>query len=265
MKIFLSADIEGVTGTTHWDETEKGKADYDEFREQMTAEVAAACRGAIEAGATEIWVKDAHDSARNLIASRLPQAVKLVRGWSGHPYLMMDSLDATFAAVMMLGYHSPAGSPASPLSHTMTGSTVSVKINDRFASEFLINAYTSGLVKVPVVFVTGDIGLCDEARTLIPAIRSVAVKQGIGNATINIHPQLAVDEIRKGAYQALKGDPAQCQVPVPKKFQVEIQYKDHAKAYGSSFFPGARLKDATTIQYDSEDYFAVLTFLGFVL
>ena len=205
------------------------------------------------------------NSARNLIAARLPQAVKLVRGWSGHPYMMMDSLDASFAAVMMVGYHSPAGSAASPLSHTMTDSAVSVKINEQFASEFLINAYTAGLVKVPVAFVTGDIGLCDEARALIPAIRSVAVKQGIGNATINIHPHLALNEIRKGTYQALKGDPAQCQVPLPEKFQVEIQYKDHTQAYASSFFPGARLKDAATIQYDSEDYFAVLSFLKFVL
>ena len=265
MKVFLSADIEGVTGATHWDETEKSKADYDEFREQMTAEVAAACEGAIEAGASEVWVKDAHDLARNLIAARLPQAVRLVRGWSGHPYLMMDTLDETFTAAMMLGYHSGAGSSANPLSHTMTGSTVSVKINDTYASEFLINAYTCGLVKVPVVFVTGDAGLCDQARALIPAIGSVAVKQGLGNATINIHPELAVDEIRRGAYLAVKEGSSLCQVPLPGKFQVEVQYKNHTKAYGNSFFPGARLKDATTIQFESEDYFAVLNFFGFVL
>lgn len=265
MKVFLSADIEGITGTTHWDETEKSKTDYEEFRQQMTAEVAAACEGAIEAGATEIWVKDAHDSARNLIAARLPQAVRLVRGWSGHPFMMMDCLDATFGAVMMVGYHSRAGSPASPLSHTMTGSAVSVKINEHFVSEFLINSYTAGLVKVPVVFVSGDAGLCDEARALIPAIGSVAVKQGIGNATINIHPQRAVDEIRKAAFRAIKEGPANCQVALPDHFMIEIQYKDHAKAYGNSFFPGARLKDATTVQFESPDYFAVLTFLGYGL
>ena len=265
MKVFLSADIEGVTGTTHWDETEKGKADYDEFREQMTAEVAAACEGAMEAGATEIWVKDAHDSARNLIAARLPQTVKLVRGWSGHPFMMMDRLDASFAAAMMMGYHSPAGSPANPLSHTMTGRAFSIKINGRSASEFLINAYSAGLVKVPVVLVTGDAGLCDEARALIPAIRSVAVKQGAGKATINIHPRLAVEEIHRKAYQAVKDGPGLCQVPLPGKFEVEIQYKDHALAYANSFYPGASLADATTIRYESEDYMAALSMIHYVL
>jgi D-amino peptidase len=73
MKIYISADIEGVTGTTHWDETDRKNLDFKEFQEQMTAEVVASCEGALEAGASEIWVKDAHDTARNIIASKLPR------------------------------------------------------------------------------------------------------------------------------------------------------------------------------------------------
>ena len=68
MKIYISADIEGVCGTTHWDECEADKTDYSEFKKQMTKEVAAACSGAIAAGAKEIVVQDAHASARNIIA-----------------------------------------------------------------------------------------------------------------------------------------------------------------------------------------------------
>ncbi len=63
MKIYITADIEGITGAAHWDETDKKNADYGEFREQMTAEVAAACEGALNAGAAEVWVKDAHWTA----------------------------------------------------------------------------------------------------------------------------------------------------------------------------------------------------------
>jgi len=138
LKIYISADIEGVTGTTDWDETEKGEPAYAEFREQMTAEVAAACEGALDAGATEIWVKDAHDSARNLIAAKLPQEVKLVRGWSGHPFSMVGGLDETFQAAMMIGYHAPAASDANPLAHTMNRGITSLKINDQLASEFML-------------------------------------------------------------------------------------------------------------------------------
>src|SRR5512136_2281103 len=136
MKIYISADIEGVTGVTHWDETDLGKAESSLFREQMTAEVAAACEGALQAGATEIWVKDAHDSARNIIASRLPHEARLIRGWSGHPFIMVEELDATFQSLILVGYHSRMGSGGNPLSHTMSGNVTWLKINDQFASEF---------------------------------------------------------------------------------------------------------------------------------
>lgn len=96
MKIYVTADIEGVTGATHWDETDQKNAYYAQLREQMTAEVAAACEGALSAGATEIWVKDAHGWARNIIPAELPREVQLVREWSGHPFAMMQELDETF-------------------------------------------------------------------------------------------------------------------------------------------------------------------------
>jgi D-amino peptidase len=264
MKIYISADVEGITGTTHWEETEKSKADYAEFREQMTAEVAAACEGALAAGAKEIWVKDAHDSARNIIASRLPHEARLIRGWSGHPYMMMEGLDSTFDAVLMIGYHSRAGSSANPLAHTMSGSDLYVRINERYAAEFLINAYTAGLENVPVGLVSGDAGLCEDATAFIPSLTGVAVKQGLGDSTINLHPQVAIEKIRAGAQQALQGDLSRCRVQMPGHFKVQISYKSHIKAYNMSFFPGACLQDENTILYEADHYFDVLRLFAFV-
>ena len=51
MRVFISADIEGCAFTTVWDETRKDQKDYSAAARQMTAEVAAACEGAIRAGA----------------------------------------------------------------------------------------------------------------------------------------------------------------------------------------------------------------------
>src|SRR3546814_17699783 len=85
MKIYISADIEGVDGITNWNEAEKNHPDYPEFRERMTEEVVAACEGAIAAGATEILIKDAHGSGRTILAERLPDCARLVRAWSGQP------------------------------------------------------------------------------------------------------------------------------------------------------------------------------------
>ena len=106
MKIYISADMEGITGVCHWDEVDHDKPSYSYFQEQMSREVAAACEGAILAGANEIFVKDAHYSARNIIPSYLPKNVKIIRGWSGHPSSMVQELNSKFDALLMVGYHS---------------------------------------------------------------------------------------------------------------------------------------------------------------
>ena len=166
--------------------------------------------------------------------------------------------------MMMIGYHSRAGSDTNPLAHTISGSPSHIKINDDYASEFLLHVYAAALVRVPVVFLSGDAGLCSEAESLIPGVGTVAVKQGIGNATISIHPHLALEKIRQGAQKALEDDAASC-IEMPDRFSVEIRYKDHAKAYQSSFYPGASLKEPHTIQYETDDYFEVLRLLSFVI
>src|SRR5262245_14222841 len=120
MKIFISADIEGIAGITSWQEADPNSAQYRPYQERMTEEVKAACLGALDAGAKEIWVRDAHWYARNLLHERLPREVRLVRGWSRHPYMMVQEIDPSFDAVAFVGYHSRGGSGANPLAHTLT-------------------------------------------------------------------------------------------------------------------------------------------------
>ena len=111
MKVYLSADIEGTAGITTWPEAEMHDPNYPEHREKMTREVLAACDGAIAAGAKDILIKDAHDTGRNILQADLPECARLIRGWSGHPFSMVQELDATFDAAMLLGYQrmAPAG------------------------------------------------------------------------------------------------------------------------------------------------------------
>ncbi len=264
MKVYISADIEGVTGVTDWDETEL-KGDSQVAREQMTAEVAAACAGALEAGATEIWVKDSHDTGRNLIAANLPPEARLIRGWSEDPFLTLQELDETFHAVLLIGYHSRAGAGTSPLEHSYTGNLMSLKLNGQYVSEFLIDAYTASSVHAPVVFVSGDQGLCDEISAFNANIRTVAVKEGRGGSTINLHPTVALARIRAGVKAALAVPVAPCQVSLPGHFTVEVRYRSHARAYKYGFFPGAKQKDTFTVQYETDSYMEVLRFLLFAL
>ncbi len=264
MKVYISADIEGITGTTYWDDTDMEKSEYQAAREQMTAEVAAACEGALAAGATEILVKDAHDTGRNIIASKLPKDVRLAKSWTGDPMMMAEHLDASYQAMILIGYHSAARSGANPLSHTMTGVVHRMMLNGEPASEFRLTTYAAALFKVPVVFLSGDAGICTEAGTLIPAITTVAVKQGVGDSTINIHPEMAVERIRAGVTSALKGDPKKSLVSLPKHFNLTLEYRHHMKAYKFSQYPGARLIEPSTISFESDDFMEIMRFLLFV-
>jgi D-amino peptidase len=263
MKIFISADIEGVTGTTHWDETDLQKEESKLAREQMTAEVAAACEGALQAGATEIWVKDAHWTGRNIVAAKLPKEARLIRGWGPNPYMMVQELDESFQATAFIGYHSRAGAGSSPLAHTMTGKFASVKINERYASEFLIHAYAAAYLKVPSLFVSGDKGICEEAMQIIPGIEVVPVKEGIGDSTVNIHPELATTRIRAGMEKALRSDLSRYLISLPNNFIVEVQYQEHANAYQLGYYPGARQISPTSVKFESQNYFDVLRFFLF--
>lgn len=266
MKVYITADIEGITGATHREETDKKKTDtYKAFQKQMTAEVAAACEGALKAGAGEVWVKDAHWTARNIIPSKLPEQVRLVRGWSGHPFSMVQELDETFHAVAMIGYHSRGGSDTSPLAHTMSGRLAHIKINDQLVSEFLLHAHAAATVGVPVVFVSGDEGLCQDVQALNAHIATNAVMRGVGNSTVSIHPNRAVKQIRKGVEQAMKGDVTRCRLALPDHFAVEIRFKRHTGAYRASFYPGARLAEPHAIQYETDDFLEVLKLLLFTV
>jgi D-amino peptidase len=136
-------------------------------------------------------------------------------------------------------------------------------VNGRDASEFLLNTYTAAMLKVPVIFVSGDKGLCEEVMELNSAISTVAVKEGVGDSTISIHPELATLRIKEGMAKAMRGDLSKCLVTLPDHFSVDIQYKAHTKARTYSFYPGAKPIDPLTVHYEHTDYYEVLRFLYF--
>jgi len=232
----------------------------------MTDEVKAACEGAIKAGAKEIWIKDAHDTGRNIMAADLPQSIRLVRGWSEHPYLMVQELDESFDALLMIGYHSFGSSSSNPLSHTLSSSTLNyIKLNGEYASEFLIHGYAAATMGVPVVFISGDEGICKEANKVNKNIKTVVVNKGVGNSVISIHPKLAVEKIKEGVESVLKGDVDKCKIKLPERFEVELSFRNHGRAYKASFYPGIKQVSSTGLVFETDNYFEVLRMLLFAI
>ena len=120
MRILISADIEGISGVMSPEQTSPGSGEYERARLLMTREVNAAVEGALEGGATEIWVADGHGQYNNILLEELHPGACLV---SGKPRLfgMMGGLDCgPWDGLFLIGYHARAGAHG-VLAHTING------------------------------------------------------------------------------------------------------------------------------------------------
>jgi D-amino peptidase len=264
MKIYISADIEGCAGMTAPEEANPDHPDIKYFKDQMTQEVNAACEGAIAAGATGIYVKDAHWTGRNIDPRKLPKAVKFIRGWTGHPFAMMAELDRSFDAVCYVGYHDRAGSGGNPLAHTFSGRVVAeMRINDAPVSEFHVNTYIASSLGVPAVFLSGDLQLCDAVKSFNEVIEVFPTMKGIGAGTVSIHPDLAVEGIRDGVRRALSRDLKKIPLSREQRYRIEIDYKQPLAAYRNSFYPGVAQTADSTLTFTSANFEDIMTMIHF--
>src|SRR6478736_6272315 len=118
MKIYISADMEGVVGVVTGDQLSPPGFEYNRFREFMTEEVKAATEAAFEAGATEVVISDSHGNGENLLIDKLPKNVTIVRSWP-RPLMMMQGIDETFDGVIFIGYHTSTTNMAGVRAHTI--------------------------------------------------------------------------------------------------------------------------------------------------
>jgi D-amino peptidase len=261
MKVYISADMEGVAGITAVEQTNPvGQPEYAHSCRLMTAEVAAACEGAFAGGATEIVVNDSHWDMRNIIHEELPPRVRLIRG-SLKPLSMNQGLDPSFSAAAFTGYHAPAGTADAILDHTYSGSTAyDVRINGEHCSEARVNAAVAGCFGVPVVFLSGDQNACADARSFLPSIETVEVKRAISRyAASSLSPEDARAAIRAGMERAVK----KLKDSKPKSYgfsppiTLDLVFTSTAKADAASLLPHSKRLDGRTLRYAHDDFLTV--------
>ena len=253
LKVFISVDMEGVTGVVNVDDARRTGKDYDYFRQTMTREANAAIEGALAAGATEIIVRDSHGSALNLLPEMLHRSSKLIRDWSDGPMSMMEGIDASYDAAIYVGYHAKAGTPNGVLDHTSSGDVTDISVNGISMPETGYNALMAGYFDVPVVFVAGDKAVCDQARELLGTVETVAVKEGIGAAALNLHPEVARERIRAGVEKALQnlGDYKPYKLPAP--YTMVLKLKTEQSIYNGALYPGAKRTGDWELTYVAQD------------
>ena len=258
LKVFISVDMEGIAGVVASEDCSRTGKDYDYFRKIMTHETSAAVEGALAAGADEIWVRDSHGSARNILPEMLHKKALLLRDWSGGIKSMMEGIDDTFDAVIFIGYHAKAGTHDAVLDHTMSGSVTDVSINGVSLPEAGINALIAGHYGVPVVFVAGDKAVCHQAKGLFGEVETAAVKKGIGEATLSLHPEAAREKIRAGVEKALRNlDKFKPYVFKPP-YTLVLKLKNERQVYKGSFYPGAKRTGDWELTFQSESIMEVV-------
>ncbi|KAB2336627.1 M55 family metallopeptidase [Cytobacillus depressus] len=249
MKLYISADIEGISGVVDPEHTRRDGREHDRARIYMTDEINACITGAIESGVSEIVVNDSHGTMRNLLLERLHPEAQLISG-APKKLAMVEGIDQGFDAAIFLGYHTMMGTNG-VLNHTFHGGVIGdIRINEKSYGEFGLNAAVAGFYNVPVAMVSGCNLLAEEATQLIPDIQTAIVKQTINRVTaLNLSTQKSQDLIKSKTMLALKNKSAIKPFTIESPFIVEVSFLNTGLADAAEILPIVSRINPNTIQF----------------
>ncbi|GAB2728970.1 M55 family metallopeptidase [Kitasatospora kifunensis] len=247
MRIYISADMEGVTGLVDADDVQPGGRDYERGRLMMAEDVNAAIRGAVAAGATDITVNDAHGPMRNLLPEALHPAARLIRG-KPKQMGMLEGLTPEHDAVICVGYHSRAGA-LGVLSHSFMGHEIEdIWLDGRPVGEIGLAHATAAAVGVPVTVLTGDDCACTEMTEWDASVTTVAVKYARDRFAAELRP---ADEARAAIEQAVAASlcaPPKAPVVDAAPSTLTVRWQSASVASMLLGIPGVTSADARTVQ-----------------
>lgn len=253
-KVFISIDMEGISGIVGGGMTGGDPKEYEYGRKLMVGDLNAAIEGALEFGADEITVCDAHGRMTNVQPEEVHEAAYLNRG-NPKPGLMMSGISEDFDAALYVGYHSMKGTLNGVLAHTIAGGTVDgVFINGRETGEFGINAALAGWYNVPSIFVSGDDSVSREAKDFVPNIKTAIVKWGVSRLAAKcLHPEKGRTLIKHTVKEALEnmGDIEPYKVSEP--VEIKLRYANSTSADAASVLNYDRV-DGRTLKATFKKY-----------
>ncbi|MEV7662593.1 M55 family metallopeptidase [Paenarthrobacter sp. NPDC089316] len=261
MKVYISVDMEGISGVATYDQVVRGGHGYPRAQALMTAETNAAIEGAFEGGATEVLVNDSHGTMNNLLHEDLDPRARVVFG-SPTAFCMAEGLTSDFDVAFYVGYHAPAGVEGL-LAHSFSALFTSFKLNGEIASEAGINGLFAATRGVPVGLVTGDDVICAIAEQDFPGVVTVPVKVAHGFTAANsLSPSFAREAIRKGARAAVQGVEKTRLLPVPGQLRLEIGFQNPLAAELLEAVPGVSRVSNLVIAREVESAEELLGMIG---
>jgi D-amino peptidase len=254
MKIYISADIEGIGCVVRQEQSAPDGREYRWARKMMTEEVNAAIRGAFDGGAHEVVVADSHNVGLNLIPEELDARAELIMG-SPRPLCMMDGIDQDFDAAFLVGYHGKAGTADSNLVHIFNRRIAAVRVNSMDIGEIGISAGLAGFFGTPVALVTGDDRAVGEAARLLPGVETVEVKKAIGAyAARCLLPEKTRALIYEGARRTMKRIGSWPLFQVDPPVELIVRFTTASSADRVLRMPGIERQDGLTVRFAGKDF-----------
>jgi D-amino peptidase len=248
-KIFISVDMEGISGVVQPAQLAPGGFEYSSAREWMTGEVNAAIAGIRDTGAAEIVVCDSHGNGQNVLIDKLPEDVRIVRGFP-RPLEMMQGIDESFAAAVFIGYHGSEWATGAVRSHTISSARLlGIRLNGMDVSEGILNAALAGQLGVPVAFVSGDRLAVTQLQQVVPGAEGAIVKEPYGyHSAMTVTPARGQAMVRDGLKRAMAKlgslQPYRIRAPI----DLEVGFKLTIDAERAAFVPGLTRADAHTVK-----------------
>jgi D-amino peptidase len=201
MKGFISVDMEGMPYVVTLGHLNLKGTLYSEARTIATKVTLTVAEELNKNGFDEIVIADSHGPMVNLLIDDLPEYVQIIRGYP-RPVSMVAGVEDCDAA-LFLGYHAKFGTAKSTFDHTYSGGSINkVEVNGVEVSEFLLNGYAAGDLKVPVILVAGEAQLLkDDVKKYAPWAETVALKHSLSRVSAR---SFSMVKIQKELKQATK-------------------------------------------------------------
>lgn len=265
LKVYISVDMEGVTGVVSSEQLGPTGFEYQRAREWMTGEALAAIQGARDAGTTEIVVSDSHGNGQNLLIDQFPDDVTLIRSWP-RPLMMMEGIDSSFAAAVFIGYHASTSNVRGVRAHTMSSATLTgVALNGKQVPEGGMNAAIAGYFGVPVVAVSGDDAAVAEVQRYATGMEGAVVKRAISfHSAATMTPKAGQALIRAKVKAGVEQRGRIAPFVVGAQVSADISFKHYRTAEVLAYLPIVTRVDAHTVRFVGRNILEVSRFLEFV-
>lgn len=255
LKVYVSVDMEGISGVVSSEQTNPESREYAAARKWMAEDANAVVAGLLAAGATQIVVNDSHGGMRNISPDDLRPEAELISG-TPKPLSMMAGIDATFDAVVFVGYHAEAGTASAILDHTISGSTVyQIKVNGIELPELGLNAAIAGALGVPVIMLSGDAAACRQARAVLgDGIVTVPVKEALSRTAARLVPLPEARRRLQDAAREALGKRAQVKpFRLTPPYRVTVAFLTSGQAEPGAMLPMVTRPDARTLEFTAQE------------